>query len=63
MKVQARQVAAITVAEAQRRLGVSLRTVYYWLDNGKLTEATTQDGAVRLVAVDRRGEIIIRKEA
>lgn len=56
------KVQAITVAEAARRLRKATKTIYNWLDDGRLVEATTEDEGIRLVAVDGDGEIIERKE-
>jgi len=56
------RVQAITVAEAAHRLRRATKTIYNWLDDGKLQEVTTQDDGVRLVAVDENGKIIWLKE-
>lgn len=56
------KVQAITAAEAARRLRKAPKTIYDWLDNGKLHEVTTEDEAVRLVAIDDNGQIVFAEE-
>jgi len=46
------EVAGYTVAEAAELLGVSLTTVYRWLEDGALQAMTTLGGTAKLVSAE-----------
>lgn len=47
------------MTEAARRLDVTRKTVYSWLDKGKLTAATDEAGRTRVVT-DAAYEALVR---
>lgn len=57
------QLAVYTVKEAADRLGVSLTTIYRWLEDGTLQRMTTLGGTAKLVGAESVYRLKAEREA